>query len=174
MGIVLAYPLTDDERSKLPGLVGSPGRDRKLHFRCEICGREKYYKIENSIHHIDGNHENDCPENLLVLCHSCHSSIHPRDYLHKPEIIERRTKTRQKLYDRRKQETGFYFTEKTRQALNKSLKGKNLGRIHTFEARKNMSEGQIGKHHSEKTKQKISKTMKMKFAVEKAFQKFKE
>lgn len=43
---------------------------------CAICNRNK--KLE--VHHIDENHENDDPSNLMCVCHSCHSKIHSRGY----------------------------------------------------------------------------------------------
>ena len=43
---------------------------------CEICENE--LKLE--VHHIDKNHENDTRENLLCICHKCHSKIHERGY----------------------------------------------------------------------------------------------
>jgi 5-methylcytosine-specific restriction endonuclease McrA len=39
---------------------------------CEICG----VKGRLHIHHIDGNHGNDVPENKKVLCNHCHHLAH--------------------------------------------------------------------------------------------------
>jgi hypothetical protein len=41
-------------------------RDKK----CKQCGTRK--KEGLSVHHIDGDHNNDSPENLILLCRSCH------------------------------------------------------------------------------------------------------
>jgi len=37
-------------------------------YICQICSQ--YGEI---VHHIDYNKKNCCPENLIILCHSCHS-----------------------------------------------------------------------------------------------------
>ena len=39
---------------------------------CEICGIAEPLVV----HHIDGNRENNTPENLQVLCWNCHMKIH--------------------------------------------------------------------------------------------------
>jgi len=41
--------------------------------RCEVC--EKHFN-KIYIHHKDGNKENNSQENLIVVCGSCHASIH--------------------------------------------------------------------------------------------------
>lgn len=44
-------------------------------YKCEQCGitewNGKYIRLE--VHHIDGNHSNNKPENLMLLCPNCHS-----------------------------------------------------------------------------------------------------
>ena len=40
---------------------------------CEICGE---IKERMATHHIDKDHTNNTPENLMVLCPSCHSKLH--------------------------------------------------------------------------------------------------
>lgn len=52
---------------------------RKIAFECYgygccVCGKTTG-KIE--VHHIDGNHNNDNPENLAPLCTGCHNKAHP-------------------------------------------------------------------------------------------------
>lgn len=44
-------------------------RDR---YTCCVCG-EKQGDIAHDVHHIDYNKKNCNPENLITLCHSCHS-----------------------------------------------------------------------------------------------------
>ena len=44
--------------------------------KCESCGAE--YNL--SIHHIDFDHYNNSPDNLRVLCVSCHQSLHKQAY----------------------------------------------------------------------------------------------
>lgn len=40
--------------------------------KCEVCGST----TNIDVHHKDGNHQNNVPENLLVVCRSCHLKIH--------------------------------------------------------------------------------------------------
>lgn len=40
--------------------------------RCEKCGSTKSIDV----HHIDGNRNNNTPENIMVLCRSCHMKGH--------------------------------------------------------------------------------------------------
>jgi hypothetical protein len=43
--------------------------------RCGFCGHIGV-PASLEIHHIDGNHENNNPDNLLVLCVNCHREAH--------------------------------------------------------------------------------------------------
>ena len=43
---------------------------------CDICNND----IKLEVHHIDENHENDSLDNLICICHKCHSQIHQRGY----------------------------------------------------------------------------------------------
>lgn len=43
-------------------------------YECELCG---CIEGKLAVHHLDGNHNNDDIENLVVLCESCHGKIHP-------------------------------------------------------------------------------------------------
>lgn len=43
---------------------------------CAECGTTESL----CVHHVDGNHMNNALENLVVLCMSCHSSLHKKDY----------------------------------------------------------------------------------------------
>jgi 5-methylcytosine-specific restriction endonuclease McrA len=46
-------------------------------FTCQLCGKYPAFHI----HHIDYNKENCEPENLITLCHNCHSKTnHNREY----------------------------------------------------------------------------------------------
>ena len=58
---------------------GKSKRDyRKVVVRekCNVCGS----KINLGIHHKDLDHYNNAPDNLQVLCVSCHSSLHKQAY----------------------------------------------------------------------------------------------
>jgi len=46
--------------------------------RCEVCGAVESEGVSFHIHHKDGNRLNDSPENLMVLCPSCHAKIETR------------------------------------------------------------------------------------------------
>ena len=58
------------------------GKDRRGYrnnitkVKCSNCGS----KLNLAIHHIDYDHYNDEPENLQVLCVSCHISLHKQNY----------------------------------------------------------------------------------------------
>lgn len=58
------------------------GQERRQYRRkvakdaCAKCSR----KTNLSIHHEDFDHYNDAPENLVVLCVSCHMSLHKSIY----------------------------------------------------------------------------------------------
>ena len=49
----------------------------QANYSCEICGWNKInpvtQKVPLEIHHIDGNYENNRPDNLQVLCPNCHA-----------------------------------------------------------------------------------------------------
>lgn len=49
----------------------------KYDNKCAICGWDKINiysnKIPLEVEHIDGNHTNNCEENLILLCPNCHS-----------------------------------------------------------------------------------------------------
>lgn len=54
--------------------------DTKRYFKykkenCEICG----CVTDLEVHHIDKNHENNDPENLMTLCESCHQLVHSQN-----------------------------------------------------------------------------------------------
>lgn len=43
--------------------------------KCECCGNDKWMgdDIPLEIHHKDGNHYNNCLENIMILCPNCHA-----------------------------------------------------------------------------------------------------
>jgi hypothetical protein len=44
--------------------------------RCKICGFVETDETKLHIHHKDGNDMNDSPDNLMLVCPSCHGKIH--------------------------------------------------------------------------------------------------
>lgn len=46
---------------------------QEINSQCPICDNQNVDHFE--IHHIDGNPENNSPDNLLMLCPICHSKV---------------------------------------------------------------------------------------------------
>lgn len=42
---------------------------------CGMCGHVGIYEV----HHVDRNHNNNQPSNLLILCPNCHAEVHRRN-----------------------------------------------------------------------------------------------
>lgn len=85
---------------------------RKIAFdhhgkQCSDCGSEK----ELHVHHRDGNHSNNQPENLEVLCKDCHWNRH-RD-----EVAERASGPK------RKRGETYGKTEEYRQKVAERMSG---------------------------------------------------
>ena len=55
---------------------------------CEKCGWDKYYDILQP-HHINRNRDDNSPENLLLLCPTCHQVEH---YLEQTGIFTNQSK----------------------------------------------------------------------------------
>jgi len=55
-------------------ILAQTNKDKEL--PCEVCGELK--KLE--VHHIDEDHNNDSFENMISVCHKCHSIIHERGF----------------------------------------------------------------------------------------------
>lgn len=51
-------------------------KEYNLDTKCYFCGKEETESCINDIHHKDGNHQNNSPENLMKLCRSCHKKLH--------------------------------------------------------------------------------------------------
>jgi len=41
---------------------------------CNICGFVREHAMDK--HHIDSNHKNNDPSNIMVLCTACHRELH--------------------------------------------------------------------------------------------------
>lgn len=48
---------------------------KECNFTCTICNNSKHngFPIPLEIDHIDGNSDNDCKENLRIICPNCHA-----------------------------------------------------------------------------------------------------
>lgn len=58
---------------------------------CYICSSQE---LPNNlhIHHIDWNHNNNTPDNVVVLCQRCHVIIHRTHYVSRDEMLELKKK----------------------------------------------------------------------------------
>lgn len=59
---------------KLKGAIS-----KRDNHKCQICGRGKELFIPLDIHHINQDKKNNDSENLITLCHICHSKFHNND-----------------------------------------------------------------------------------------------
>jgi len=55
---------------------------------CAICGIRGNQIL--TVHHIDGNHENNVYDNTSVLCHNCHSQYHEKKGISLQQINDRK------------------------------------------------------------------------------------
>ena len=64
---------------------------------CDICGTKENLEV----HHIDMNHDNNNPENLLTVCESCHQRVHSQNLLvaYADEIVNIEDAGLEKVYD---------------------------------------------------------------------------
>lgn len=47
-------------------------------YECQICGKDVKGLQEGNVHHIDADKHNNTMENLVLLCASCHTTVHNR------------------------------------------------------------------------------------------------
>lgn len=47
-------------------------KDRTEKAKCEMCGFVPTHPVQMDRDHKDGNHENNAPENIQILCANCH------------------------------------------------------------------------------------------------------
>ncbi len=71
-----------------------PGRLRLAIFqetfsKCPFCGLEKIGSLE--VHHINGNHSDNTPENLIAVCASCHAQI-SKGLIEEKKVVETKAK----------------------------------------------------------------------------------
>jgi hypothetical protein len=117
----------------------------KNELRCYFCGKpiiEKSGKKTDSlaIHHLDGNHDNDIPENRAECHYGCHSKYHSL------------TEDGQKRWEAVLKIRHSFTSEETKLKLSKAMKGKSwhpyIPHIFSEEARKKLSERNIGNKFS--------------------------
>jgi len=61
-------------------------------FACQICGVTEKEHIKNTgriltVHHLDGNKENNIPSNLISLCIFCHAKLQSKEFAHSHRLI---------------------------------------------------------------------------------------
>lgn len=100
---------------------------------CEIC-RDLFdneeFRWKRTIHHIDGNHDNDDPKNIIYVHFGCHIRLH-------------NTGSNHPMY-------GKHHSEEAKRKISKNNSRYWLGKDGPM----------LGKNHSEETKRKISKSNK--------------
>ena len=125
---------------------------------------EKSHKIWNArhpnnpvkkgeiIHHRDGDHDNDEPDNQRKMKHGRHASLH-----HKGKTVSKETGN--KISTAKKGKKRLPFTQEHKQKIRIGMKGKrnSLGHKHSKEAKKKISSILTGRKLSQKTKMKLSK-----------------
>lgn len=60
----------------MPNVRALKRRNQRGRFFCDWC--KIHTRVE--VHHIDENTQNDSPQNLVSVCHSCHSKYHRRGF----------------------------------------------------------------------------------------------
>lgn len=146
---------------------------------CEICKDpfdDEEYRWKRMTHHIDGNHDNDDPENLMEVHFGCHSRLHGRKGLfilgkkfsskHKKQISIANSGKNNPMFGKHHSEeakrriskanTGRKRSKESRDKQSKSLRGRRFSEEH----KRKISEARTGTHHTEETKRKIGKTSK--------------
>jgi 5-methylcytosine-specific restriction endonuclease McrA len=58
-------------------------RSHKKNY-CEMCGFIAVHQVQLDVDHIDGNHANGDPSNLMTLCANCHRLKTQRNSDHMP------------------------------------------------------------------------------------------
>lgn len=44
-------------------------------YHCMICDAAEPKHKHHDVHHINGDHDNDDPPNMITLCRSCHATV---------------------------------------------------------------------------------------------------
>jgi len=77
IGIKRKLHRRDDEHAKKADAIFNAQRNSALkrsNYCCVFCGA-KSLKF-NEVHHLDDNHHNNSPENLVAICKLCHPYHH--------------------------------------------------------------------------------------------------
>lgn len=56
-------------------------------YLCQACGKEVKQSRYGHVHHIDADKKNNSLNNLILLCSSCHSSVHSSEDENVPELV---------------------------------------------------------------------------------------
>ncbi len=67
------------KRKADPSFQTEPHR-KHLKPKCERCGFDPANPCQLDVHHLDGNHRNNDPLNLMTLCANCHRLVHSEGF----------------------------------------------------------------------------------------------
>jgi NUMOD3 motif len=110
-------------------------------WTCYGCGEPV---VELCVHHLDKNHENNDPANLVAMHHDCHTRLH-----HAGKTVS--AETRAKLADSVR---GMKHTDEAKRKIGDASRGIPLSAEH----RRKISEAQIGKPRPPESIRKMSET----------------
>lgn len=82
--------VTDQRYSNWSKTLKNQVKERD-NYTCQICSDDLHNPKQCKIHHIDGNKHNSVPENLILLCTSCHALVHCKKSV-SDKILELRAK----------------------------------------------------------------------------------
>lgn len=120
-GLVTIYQRNDIKKNSIYWRCGksSPNKrmkKQKIHRSmkkdvCELCGFIPKHAQQLDIHHKDGNHYNDTPENMQTLCANCHRLEH----------VQTEEQTREKFQKKLLKKREAVMLEKKNQAIQDSI-----------------------------------------------------
>lgn len=108
---------------------------------CCKCQDEMYVI---NVHHLDGDHGNNSPDNLVIMCQPCHASHH-----HKGKIVSQETKDRQSR--------AHLGKKRSPEAVAKTAAA-HRGMKRSDETKRKMAEAQKGKVLTEEHRRKIQES----------------
>lgn len=110
-------------------------------FYSSLFQHEDCTNLPELTHHIDSDYENNARENIMILCHRCHTSYH---------------------------NDGKKHTEETRGNMGEWQRGKVLSEGHKRKISKGMSGSRHhmhGKNRTEETRKKISESVRLSWVI---------